>query len=115
MQLVRLDGIDTRYELGRNVSGIVVHREARAAATDGSGASGVALAGHVAPSVADSAVRLESRAAVAFSAVFETGERHVFGETEGLARVDGHAVRGIGGEGQGARVGLVGAAEILPV
>lgn len=61
---------------------------------------------------------METRAAIAFLAVFDAGEVEVVavGAAVGLAGFDGHAGRVcVGGAGEGARgCGVVGAAEVGP-
>lgn len=76
----------------------------------------VASAGLRAAGFADGCVILETGAAVAFLAVFETGKVEVLAAAVGLTRLDSHA-RGtcVGGAREGARVdGVVGAAHIGP-
>lgn len=76
----------------------------------------VAGAGFRAAGFADGCVILETGAAVAFLAVFETGKVEVLAAAVGLTGLDSHA-RGtcVGGAREGARVdGVVGAAHIGP-
>ena len=107
---VRARDLDRRR---RDIERVVENRDARRATADLGRVTG---AGHGAAGLADGGGGAEAVGAETFLAEFETGKAVVVFRAEGLAGLEGHGGRvGVGGGGEGARVGFIGAAEVGPV